>query len=180
MICVWPPCLRLLWFVLSWSADGGVERRTSHYRYLAATRDIKPGEVILKEAPLIVGPRLEGAPVCMGCFNVLATPHTCSNCHLAELCSPACESNPNHAGKECELLGESGYDCNLQLPGSYYYTHLTDFLEKFTNHGLVFCHCGLGFDYTRKCVKHFPEFFYKLLFYEPFQYFSNISFRIKL
>lgn len=100
--CVWPPaCVCFGLPSLSY-----VERKTSHCRYLAAARDIKPGEVILKEAPLIIGPRLEGAPVCMGCFNILANPHTCSNCHLAELCSPACESNPNHAGKECELLGE--------------------------------------------------------------------------
>ncbi|KAI5754648.1 hypothetical protein M8J77_010294 [Diaphorina citri] len=76
-------------------------------RYLAAARDIKPGEVIFKEAPLIIGPRLESAPVCLSCFHVIATPHTCSNCHLAELCSPACETNPNHAGKECELLANA-------------------------------------------------------------------------
>uniref|UniRef100_A0A8D8XRP4 Protein msta, isoform A n=1 Tax=Cacopsylla melanoneura TaxID=428564 RepID=A0A8D8XRP4_9HEMI len=89
------------------TVGSSLERRTSHCRYLAAARDIKPGEVILKEAPLIVGPRLEGAPVCMSCFRFIATPHTCTQCHLAELCSPECETNPNHAGKECELLAEA-------------------------------------------------------------------------
>lgn len=39
-------------------------------RFYVATRDIKPGEIVLREAPLVVGPSQATPPVCVGCFKV--------------------------------------------------------------------------------------------------------------
>lgn len=40
-------------------------------RHYVATRNIKPGEIVLKESPLIIGPSQVTAPVCVGCLQVL-------------------------------------------------------------------------------------------------------------
>uniref|UniRef100_A0A182SCU7 MYND-type domain-containing protein n=1 Tax=Anopheles maculatus TaxID=74869 RepID=A0A182SCU7_9DIPT len=39
-------------------------------RFLVATRDIKAGEIILKESPLVHGPAQITGPVCVGCLQV--------------------------------------------------------------------------------------------------------------
>lgn len=39
-------------------------------RHYVATRNIKPGEVVLKEAPLVIGPSQSTPPVCVGCLQV--------------------------------------------------------------------------------------------------------------
>lgn len=43
-------------------------------RHLRATRDIKIGEQILKEAPLVLGPKVASAPLCLGCHRNLWLP----------------------------------------------------------------------------------------------------------
>lgn len=39
-------------------------------RHYVATRNIKPGEIILRESPLIIGPSQVTGPVCVGCLKV--------------------------------------------------------------------------------------------------------------
>lgn len=39
-------------------------------RFYVATRNIKPGEIVLKEAPLVIGPSQATPPVCVGCLQV--------------------------------------------------------------------------------------------------------------
>lgn len=39
-------------------------------RYYVATRNIKPGEIVLKESPLVIGPSQVTPPVCVGCLQV--------------------------------------------------------------------------------------------------------------
>lgn len=39
-------------------------------RYYVATRNIKPGEIVLREAPLVIGPSQVTPPVCVGCLQV--------------------------------------------------------------------------------------------------------------
>ena len=41
-------------------------------RHLVATRDIRPGEVILEEPPVTGGPRQYTAPVCLGCHKLVS------------------------------------------------------------------------------------------------------------
>lgn len=70
-------------------------------RYLAATRDIKAGEVLLKEAPMLVGPKQKSGPICVGCHR--ATRDTrCSKCSYP-VCGPACQTTKYHK-LECDVL----------------------------------------------------------------------------
>jgi hypothetical protein len=39
-------------------------------RHYVATRNIKPGEIVLREAPLVIGPSQVSVPVCVGCLKV--------------------------------------------------------------------------------------------------------------
>lgn len=39
-------------------------------RYYVATRNIKPGEIVLTELPLVIGPSQATPPVCVGCLQV--------------------------------------------------------------------------------------------------------------
>lgn len=38
-------------------------------RYLAAVRDIKAGEILLKERPILVTPPKVTPPICLGCYR---------------------------------------------------------------------------------------------------------------
>ncbi|XP_030387377.1 SET domain-containing protein SmydA-8 [Scaptodrosophila lebanonensis] len=72
-------------------------------RHLIATRNIKPYEIILKEAPLVRGPAQISAPVCLGCLNSIE-PTDYIKC---EMCGwPLC-------GKECKSLDEHKAECRL-------------------------------------------------------------------
>lgn len=37
-------------------------------RYLIAKRDLRPGEILITEKPLAVGPCVSADPVCLGCY----------------------------------------------------------------------------------------------------------------
>ena len=38
-------------------------------RFIIATRDLKPGELILTESPLVIGPMAVTPPICLGCYK---------------------------------------------------------------------------------------------------------------
>lgn len=38
-------------------------------RYMVASRDLKAGDVILREDPIVVGPKQVTEPVCLGCYK---------------------------------------------------------------------------------------------------------------
>ncbi|CAH0563605.1 unnamed protein product [Brassicogethes aeneus] len=65
-------------------------------RYLEATRDIKPNEIVLKEAPLIWGPAENTVPVCLGCGNTVD--ENCKPCFKCgwPFCSETCQKSPAH------------------------------------------------------------------------------------
>lgn len=79
------------------------------HRYLVATRDIKPGEVILKEKPLVVGPRVDSFPICLACYRPLPLYQEarCSRCLVAPVCGVHCERQGAHGEPECTLLKEA-------------------------------------------------------------------------
>lgn len=84
-------------------------------RYCVAARLIKKGEVILRESPLIVGPKMFTTPVCLGCMKKLSPlpSHTdyykCSKCKWP-MCSKACENDSWHRD-ECKVFQQANY-CN--------------------------------------------------------------------
>ncbi|XP_059477040.1 SET domain-containing protein SmydA-8 [Neocloeon triangulifer] len=92
---------------------GPVEIRNSEVmgRYLVATRDLRPGEWILRNLePLVVGPCQGGLPsLCLGCHEPLQLPlrlgFHCPDCGLP-LCSSKCPGS--YHTSECDLLKEGG------------------------------------------------------------------------
>lgn len=71
---------------------------------MVAARDIKAGELILKESPLVVGPRINTSLLCLGCFRVLSKNYKlCQKCGLAPVCGANCELKSPHADYECEF-----------------------------------------------------------------------------
>nr|XP_018907165.1 PREDICTED: protein msta-like [Bemisia tabaci]XP_018907166.1 PREDICTED: protein msta-like [Bemisia tabaci] len=95
-------------------------------RYVVANRDIKQGEIILKEKPIVLGPKIASLPVCLGCNRRLKATamddddpleyYKCSKCGWP-LCAPRCEDSPNHRD-ECKLMSERNYRSPIQYQDS--------------------------------------------------------------
>ncbi|XP_072400359.1 SET domain-containing protein SmydA-8 isoform X1 [Diabrotica undecimpunctata] len=66
-------------------------------RHLKATKDLKPGDVIIQENPLIWGPAISTVPVCLGCGQEVNQRNSrpCSKCGWP-MCSDLCEKAPAH------------------------------------------------------------------------------------
>ncbi|XP_024082974.1 protein msta-like isoform X2 [Cimex lectularius] len=72
---------------------------------LFAKRNVENGEIIFKEVPIVVGPRMTGLQLtaCIVCCSVKKPLRKCfKNCHLP-VCSSECENSPEH-DKECKVL----------------------------------------------------------------------------
>lgn len=65
-------------------------------RYLSALRDIKQGEIIFQERPLVVGPcgigieKSKAFSTCLGCYKNVTTLYKCSRCGWP-VCNLSCE-----------------------------------------------------------------------------------------
>lgn len=78
-------------------------------RHYIATRNIKVGEVILKEdEPLLTGPMHNCVPVCLRCYDTLheSTAVPCTKCGW-----PLCQNCKEH-GLECNF-SSSRKDCKV-------------------------------------------------------------------
>ncbi|XP_077261989.1 SET domain-containing protein SmydA-8 isoform X2 [Temnothorax americanus] len=92
-------------------------------RYLVSAKNITPGEVIIREEPIAVGPMMYKDCFCFACMRTLpkivkGRQYACSRCNFAPLCSVACEARTkHHKNEECQifrdnrdLLTENGID----------------------------------------------------------------------
>lgn len=80
---------------IQWSSKKG--------RYLVAERDISAGEVVFREAPLVLVPRADSSPICLACLVPLKSDWpACQECGVP-LCSPQCDGKL-HSSTECRLL----------------------------------------------------------------------------
>ncbi|CAL8080238.1 unnamed protein product [Orchesella dallaii] len=78
-------------------------------QHLAASRDIKGGEVIFHEEPLVLGPRSnlpEFHKICLGCCAQVSGSYSCAKCRWP-LCGAQCENKPWHANFECQILSRN-------------------------------------------------------------------------
>ena len=48
-----------------------IESNAELGKYLVASRDLKEGEVLFSEPPLVVGPVGVTLPVCLACYNIV-------------------------------------------------------------------------------------------------------------
>ncbi|XP_063709401.1 SET domain-containing protein SmydA-8-like isoform X2 [Culicoides brevitarsis] len=85
-----------------------VESSPEFGRYLVASKDIKAGEIVLKESPLVCGPSQITPPVCVGCLQKIEEKrHTeCERCGWL-VCRRECQDLPGHKA-ECELTVARG------------------------------------------------------------------------
>ncbi|XP_068617853.1 SET domain-containing protein SmydA-8 [Battus philenor] len=89
-------------------------------RHMIATRDIRQGEIILKEKPAVVGPRMACKPHCLSCGKKLEPMtiegkldyYKCTKCYWP-MCGPECEQSDIHK-HECRIMKERGYKCNVK------------------------------------------------------------------
>lgn len=80
-------------------------------RYMVAKKDIEPGEIILSEPPIVVGPCTDCKVQCLGCYKNLEEQAfiKCKTCNWP-LCSQKCPGLNNHLGHseiECAILKQT-------------------------------------------------------------------------
>ncbi|XP_040574757.1 SET domain-containing protein SmydA-8 [Lepeophtheirus salmonis] len=73
-------------------------------RYMVASRDIQPGEIIFQEEPLAYGPNHSSLPTCLECMRRVDEPILCPRCNLP-LCDEMCGFGEEHA-KECSIFSK--------------------------------------------------------------------------
>ena len=73
-------------------------------RFLEAATDIKKGDIIFVEKPLVIAPRNGSGPACLNCFRSLPDEEwpVCSNCK-APKCKEKCYDS-YHTKEECTIL----------------------------------------------------------------------------
>ncbi|XP_015175183.1 PREDICTED: protein msta, isoform B-like [Polistes dominula] len=83
-------------------------------RYLIAGKNLKAGEVILREKPIAVGPGVfDKDYFCFACLKLLnkinkELQYVCTKCSIAPLCGPSCEKNASHhTPDECKLFKDN-------------------------------------------------------------------------
>jgi len=82
-------------------------------RYLVANRDIKKGELIFQEPPLVIGPKAVTYPVCLGCHKQISDVfRNCDGCGYP-LCSVHCQVSDAHFD-ECQVMMKRKYAPKVQ------------------------------------------------------------------
>ncbi|KAJ2940348.1 hypothetical protein O0L34_g22 [Tuta absoluta] len=86
-------------------------------RYLEATREIKAGDVVIKEVPIITGPSQITPPVCLGCYKLLEEGKTvaCQKCGWP-CCSEECTKKEDHK-PECFYTEKRGEKVSITTFG---------------------------------------------------------------
>lgn len=80
---------------------------------MIASRDIKPGEVILREKPCVIGPKTVSQVLCLGCHRQLPSiTYNCSKCTWP-LCGKPCESSSYHVD-ECRIMSARNFKCSIK------------------------------------------------------------------
>lgn len=86
------------------------------------TSPCRAGEIILKEAPNVLGPKIRCPVVCLGCHKNIFQPDTtkdfvrCSKCTWP-LCSKQCETSPYHQD-ECKLMSSRKFRSGIKNSGN--------------------------------------------------------------
>lgn len=80
-----------------------IKKNDKEGRFLVATRYIGAGEVIMKQPPLVLGPKMVSQPLCLGCHKILVkNRYDCEKCKWP-LCSKGCTESPLHK-PECDVF----------------------------------------------------------------------------
>lgn len=86
---------------------------------MIAKRDIKAGEIILRESPCVMGPKIMSQAICLGCHKIIdplqGDFYKCTKCNWP-MCGKDCESSPSHVD-ECQLMHEKKFKCSIKNTG---------------------------------------------------------------
>lgn len=90
-------------------------------RFMVAKRNIKAGDVIVREPPLVLGPKISSIVMCLGCHRTINPPKSgdyfkCSGCTWP-LCGSSCESLPAHV-EECQLMRQKKFNSSIKNCGA--------------------------------------------------------------
>ncbi|XP_038222463.1 SET domain-containing protein SmydA-8 [Zerene cesonia] len=87
-------------------------------RYLEATKNIRAGDIILNESPLITGPAQVTPPVCLGCYKLLEKEKvvSCEKCGWP-FCSKECTEKEVHV-PECYFTQNRGEKVTISTYGT--------------------------------------------------------------
>eukprot|EP00092_Neocalanus_flemingeri_P000627 GFUD01000669.1.p1 GENE.GFUD01000669.1~~GFUD01000669.1.p1 ORF type:complete len:821 (+),score=251.36 GFUD01000669.1:11-2473(+) len=80
-----------------------VEHSPSLGRYLVATRDIEPLELVISEQPAAAGPSQFTTPRCLGCLKAVTGVYSCPSCNFP-LCDDKCVQAYVHEESECSVF----------------------------------------------------------------------------
>ncbi|XP_066950946.1 uncharacterized protein [Macrobrachium rosenbergii] len=84
-------------------------------RFMVATRDITPGELLIQDPPLLLGPKMITEPVCLGCYRPVDGSYQCKGCGFP-MCDSQCEKSEDHKA-ECNSVIESGAAVKVSVFG---------------------------------------------------------------
>lgn len=84
-------------------------------RFMVATRDIAPGEMLILDPPLLMGPKMITEPVCLGCYRPADGSYQCKGCGFP-MCDSQCEKSEDHKA-ECSTVAESGASVKVSVFG---------------------------------------------------------------
>jgi len=87
-----------------------VKSNSEYGRYCVTTRDIKAGEVILEDTPVIVGPKPDSIITCLSCYSPLTDESSDNNrCPVCKwpLCKKCAESSSTDHKNECEVFSKN-------------------------------------------------------------------------
>lgn len=87
---------------------------------MIAKRDIRAGEVILRETPCVLGPKITSYVLCLGCHKTIDPPdygdyYKCSKCSWP-VCGEACEVLSSHVD-ECRVMSVKSFKCPIRNSG---------------------------------------------------------------
>ena len=83
------------------------------FRFMVASRDINPLELILKEHPAVVGPYTNTLQGCLQCLRKVDGSYKCSGCGFP-MCHEKCEKGPLHQ-EECKFFQEQHFGLKPSL-----------------------------------------------------------------
>jgi len=80
---------------------------------MVATRDMEPGELILSDESLLIGPKQITEPVCLACYRPVDGTFRCKRCGFP-MCDRDCQDAESHQ-PECVAVSESGVPVRVTL-----------------------------------------------------------------
>lgn len=81
-------------------------------RYLVATRDLAPLDIVLGDSASPSGPLHDSAVVCMTCYKS-GPEFPCPDCGLL-FCAQICQEDVIHRRQECALFSQRGIKFNME------------------------------------------------------------------